>query len=280
MYYYIVDPQKIPQREFERVQNLLYSSVSEYRVSGEVVRVTGLRTINQLVENALSHGAKTIVAVGSDDTLNDVINAVGRREVVIGFVPIFPTEVGKILGIKSIEQAAKTLGGRRIAELDLGLVNKNFFVSKLSFGVYQPAGTGWMKSLDYKFFQNMVNMPSFDVKFSVDGKYQASLKVIGGMIVNSRDNAEGLANPTDGVLDVLLLSKLSKWDVFKFRKEIISGDFEKIPGSSVIHVSRLEISTPVGLPLKSAGRVIAKTPAVIEVMPKALKIIVGKERKF
>ena len=279
MYYYIVDPQKIPQREFERVQNLLYSSLSQYRVSGEVVRVTGLRTINQLVENALAHGAKTIVAVGSDDTLNDVINAVRGREVVLGFVPIFETEIGKILGVKNIEQAAKTLGVRRIAELDLGSVNSNLFLSKLSFGISQTS-QGWLKSLNYKFLQNTFQMPNFEVKFSADGLYQGSLNVIGGMIINSRDNEENTADPTDGVLDVALLSKLSKWDTFKFRKEILAGDFEQVPGSSVIHVSRLEISTPEGLPLRSGSRVIAKTPAVIEVLPKALKIIVGKDRKF
>src|SRR6185295_13895774 len=99
MYYYIVDPGKISQRDFERVQNQLYSSVSEFRVSGEIARATGLRTIGQLVESAFAHQAKTIIAVGSDETLQTVINAVGSREVVIGFIPIIPTEMGEILGI-------------------------------------------------------------------------------------------------------------------------------------------------------------------------------------
>ena len=99
MYYYIVDPQKISQNDFERVQNQLYSSTSQYRVSGEVVRATGLRTVSQLVENAFAHDAKTIVAVGSDETLHDVINAVGSRDMVIGFVPLFDSEIGTALGL-------------------------------------------------------------------------------------------------------------------------------------------------------------------------------------
>src|SRR6185295_8704064 len=100
MYYYIVDPQKISQRDFERVQNILYSSLSEFRISGEVMRVTGLRSITQLVENAFAHGAKTIVAVGADGTLTDVISAVRGREIVIGFIPIVESEAGKILGVQ------------------------------------------------------------------------------------------------------------------------------------------------------------------------------------
>jgi diacylglycerol kinase family enzyme len=200
---------------------------------------------------------------------------------VIGFVPIFETEVGKILGIKNVEQAAKTLGGRRIAELDLGSVNGNLFVSKLSFGILQSNNLGWFRALNFRLVKNLFHLPNFEINFSVDGKYSARLKAIGGVIINSRnDTGNGHSDPTDGILDVLLLSKLSKWNTYKFRKEILTGNFDKIPGSSMVHVKRLEIITPEGLPLRTGSRVIAKTPAAIEVLPRALKIIVGRDRKF
>jgi len=66
----------------------------------------------------------------------------------------------------------------------------------------------------------------------------------------------------------------------KFRIDILKGNFEKIPGSSIIHVRQLQISAPEGLPLRVSNKIITRTPATIEVKPKALKIIVGKERKF
>lgn len=269
MYYYIVDPQKLPQREFERVQNQLYSSVSEYRVAGEVVRSTGLRTINQLVENAFAHEAKTVVAVGSDETLNDVINAVAGRDMVIGFIPIVDSEIGDYLGLKGIAQAAKTLGGRRIAELDLGKINGNLFLSKLAFGLSAPR-TG-LGIFDFKTLQNLFRSPSFEIRFAADEQYHGHLKVTGGLIQN---------RGTNGNLDILLLPKLGKWQIIKFRREIQSGKFEKIPGSSIIHIRRLEINIPEGLPLRAGSRIIAKTPVTIEVVPKGLKIIVGKDRKF
>src|ERR1041385_1974214 len=100
MHYYIVDPQKLTQKKFERVQNILYSSLSEYRISGEVVRITGLRSINQLVENAFGHSANTLVAVGSDETLLDVINAINGGEIVAGFIPLVESEMAKILGVE------------------------------------------------------------------------------------------------------------------------------------------------------------------------------------
>lgn len=277
MYYYIVDPQKISQREFERVQNLLYSSLSEYRISGEVVRVTGLRTVNQLVENAFSHGAKTIVAVGSDDTLHDLINAVKDREMIVGFIPIFDTEIGKILGLKDIAQAAKTIGVRRIEELDLGSVNGNYFLSRLTFGL--GAETGKTSIFNLKLLQSLFNLPTFEVKFSADNQFQASVKTTGGMIVNC-GNDQRSSDPTDGIADIMLLSKLSKLKTIKYRAEIMSGSYKNIPQASVVHVNRLEISSPAGMALRVGNRVIAKTPATIEILPKAIKIIVGKDRRF
>lgn len=293
MHYYIVDPQKISQREFERVQNLLYSSLSQYRVSGEVVRATGLRTINQLVENAFAHGARTIVAVGSDDTLHDIINAVRDRDIIVGFIPIFDTEIGEILGIKTIANAAKIIGSRRIEELDLVSVNNppaaqvseragNYFLSKLTFGLSTYQGSGALGLFNFKLLQSLFNLPVFEIKFSVDGQYQATVSAVAGLIINSRGGecTASSSDPTDGVVDIMLLPKLSRIKILKYYKHILSGCFEQIPEASVIHANKLEISLPASLPLRSGSRIIAKTPAVIEVRPKALKIIVGKDRKF
>ncbi len=283
MYYYIVDPQKLSQREFERVQNHLHSSLSEYRISGEIVRVTGLRTVNQLVDNAFLHGAKTIVAVGSDDTLHDVINAVKGRETVIGFIPIMDTEIGEILGIRNINHAAKTIASRLIADLDLGSVNNNYFFSKLSFGLGMGATNSKMNLFNFRLIRSLFHLPQFEVKFSADHRYVATVKVVGGAIINARGNNCGhghISNPTDGVADVVLLSKLPKFQTLKYRGEILSGCFDQIPQASVVHLRKLEIIAPQGLPLRVGSRVIAKTPAVIQIIPRALKIIVGRDRKF
>jgi diacylglycerol kinase family enzyme len=272
MYYYIVDPQKISQKEFERVQNLLYSSLSEYRVSGEIVRSTGLRTINQLVENAFSHGSKTIVAVGSDDTLYDVINAVKGREIVIGFIPIFETEIGELIGVKNIQQAAKNIGLRRITEFDLGSVNGNYFISKLMFGLGTNPDKGFAKLFGLKLIRSLFHLPAFEVKLSVNGQYQASTKVVSGIIISNHDD--------EGSAEVMLLPKLSKSKTFRYRRQILAGIYKDIPEASIIHASKIEVITPAGLPLRVGGRVIAKTPATIEIHPKALKIIVSRDRKI
>lgn len=280
MYYYIIDPQKISPREFERVQNNLYSSLSEYRISGETARVTGLRTIQQLVDGAFQRGVKTLIAAGTDETLHEVLNAVKGREVTMGYIPLIPTELGEILGLTSVSQAAKYIGLRRIAELDLISVNSSLVLSRLTFGSATVKSRGLF---DFQGLKQLWEHPMFQINFSANnGKFEGSLTASGGALVNCRAENEGkeMFNPTDGIIDLLLLPKLGRMETLKYRRAIAAGEYEKIPGSSLVHVRQLEISLPEGLPLKAGERVIARTPAKIEVLPKALKIIVGRERKF
>jgi diacylglycerol kinase family enzyme len=260
MYYYIVDPQQLSQKEFERVQNNLYSSLSEFRISGEVVRMTGLRTIQQLVENAFAHEAKTIIAVGGDDTLHEVINAIGKREMVVGFIPIIESEMAEIFGLKDLLQAVKTIAFRRIEQIDLGVVNGNdYFLSKLTIETNDE----------------------IELIFKVDDKYTAKQTVASGLIVNSRVDREGskVGNPTDGLLDLLLLPKLTKWKELLNRKLLQSGIYETIHSSSTLHVKSILIKNS-GLPLKVGNKILAKTPAEVTVAVQALKLIVGRERNF
>lgn len=113
MYYYIIDPQKINQKHFERVQNQLYSCVSALKISGEMSRVTTLRSVSQLVDTAFLREAKTIVAVGHDSTLQEVVNAVGERDVAIGYIPLQESEIAQVLGIGDVENACNNLAHRR-----------------------------------------------------------------------------------------------------------------------------------------------------------------------
>ncbi|OGE73970.1 MAG: hypothetical protein A3I07_04085 [Candidatus Doudnabacteria bacterium RIFCSPLOWO2_02_FULL_42_9] len=261
MYYYIVDPEQLTQKEFERVQSILYSSLSEFRISGEVVRATGVRTIPQLVENAFAHEAKTIVAVGSEATLHEVINAVGRRDMVIGFIPLVDSEIAKILGIKDIPQAAQTIAFRRVESIDLAMVNEYLFLTQIALGDAETLS---------------------EISFRADDRFQARQNFTLGAIINMRYNESysKIGDPTDGVLDVLLMPSISKVTAFLKRRILKAKYYEQIALTSVLHVMKMELVLPEGLPLTLNGKIVAKTPATIELLPKALKMIVGKERKF
>lgn len=271
MYYYIVDPQHIRPRQFERVQNQLYSSISEYKINGEIVRVTGIRTIKQLVETAIFHQANTIVAVGSDHTLNEVINILGERQMILGFIPLTPTLLSDIFGIPSIPVACKNLAVRRVEEVDVGVVNDRLFLGRLTFGLGKLNDKSDFFKL--KLLSHLWNRQPFEVKFQADDQFTGTSEVLGGVI-------EKMASPKDGVLTVSLISRLSRSEIFRYRNFLAAGEYTKIPNASVLRVKKFAIAHPPTIPVKLDDKDIATTPITVSVKPKAVKIIVGRDRKF
>ena len=66
----------------------------------------------------------------------------------------------------------------------------------------------------------------------------------------------------------------------KYKPDIAAGVLENIPGTSVIKCRQVEFLEPRGFPLNIAGRTFAKIPAVISIIPRELRMIVGKGRTF
>jgi diacylglycerol kinase family enzyme len=282
MYFYIIDPQKINQKHFERVQNQLYSCVSELRISGEFSRVTALRSINQLVDTAFLREATTIVAVGFDSTVQDVINALGDKEMAIGYVPLQPSELSDILGITDVESACKNLAQRRVESLNLGEINGQYFFTNIGIGLnletIKPNSI-----FDFTKFSQAANLQPKPINLEVDGLYKASFEVTVGAIINSRavrGKGSGIADPTDDLLDVLLLPKISSMDAWKYRNELAAAKLENIPGTAVMHGRKILITSTSDLPLYSGAKILAKAPATVEISQRKVKMIVGKDRTF
>jgi diacylglycerol kinase family enzyme len=281
MYYYIIDPQKINQKQFERVQNQLYSCVSELKIAGEMSRVTPLRSVSQLVDTAVMRGASTIVAVGHDSTVQEIINAVGEKDLAVGYVPIRQTEMSQALGLGDVATACRNLASRRIETLDLGKIHSHYFFTKVGIGQDMDQVRP-QSAFDFNKFSQAGQLKPMPVKMEVDGQFTLEFEVAIGAIFNSRagKSTERIADPTDGVLDLLLLPGISSFEAWKYRNELGSGQLEQIPGCAVVHGRRIVITGPEGLPFFIGSKTVAKAPAVIEVIPKKIKMIIGKERTF
>jgi diacylglycerol kinase family enzyme len=116
----------------------------------------------------------------------------------------------------------------------------------------------------------------------IDGQFSAEFEVAIGAIFNSRAaKCEGkVADPTDGLLDVLLLPRITSFNAWKYRAELASGCLEKIPGCAVMHGRRITVSAPDGLPFYVGEKTLAKAPAIVEALPKRIRMIIGKDRTF
>ncbi len=280
MHYYILDQGNLQMDKFEKLQTQLSGLLAEFKVAGETARVTPLRTVQDLVNTASQRGATTLIACGSDDTFNLMLAALKGRDFTLGFIPfVESSNLAKILGIDSVFTGVKTMAARRIEKIDLARIADNYFISYLEFGVMsQNIKTAGL-------WQNLKLLTSESKTFEirVDNSYTITISGLGGLVANIRSSSsksETVANPTDGNLDLLILERLNKLQVLKYRDTIADNSLEKVPNTSVIKCKKIEFLEPRGLNLTMLGRVVAKFPATVEIIPARLKMVVGKNRTF
>jgi diacylglycerol kinase family enzyme len=282
MYFYILDPHNIPQKNFERQQTELQSLLTEFNISGEMARITPLRIMQDLVDIAASRGVKTLVACGTDETFNQMLAAVKDRDFTLGFIPFNPnTQLGRILGMEDLHTCAKTIASRRTEKLDLARVDNNYFISYLGLGI----GSQTNKPLGFLSSVKLFTSGSLtEIKMRIDDAYTITSNTMGGLIVNTRGTkmcAGGpIGNPQDGYLDLLLIEKLNRMSAAKYKKEIENGCYENIPGATSIRCRKVEFLEPFGYKISVDNIEVAKIPATVELMPQGLKMIVGKNRTF
>ncbi len=289
MYFYILDNHNVPPRDFERNFAELQSLLTEFKITGEIARVTPLRIIPDLVETATLRGAKTLVVCGTDETFNQVIAEIKDQGFTLAFIPfISGTQIGKVLGMDTVSSSIKTLASRRIEKIDLAQINgvvttgipgKATFISYLEFGIGQYAG----KKMGLFSMLKLSTVSPVKIKVRIDDSYNAELETIGGLIINARaqecKNGE-VGDPQDGFLDLIMLEKLTKLSIAMNRKEILSGCYEKIHGATIIKCKKIEFISETNQSIFFDGKEFAKNPSTIEVVPQRLRVIVGKNRTF
>ena len=280
MYYYIFDQGSLPIDKFERLQTETLGYMAEFKVSGETARVTALRSIGDLIDTASQRGAKTLIACGSDDTFNVLLANLKGRDFTIGFVPLSDDSfLAKILGIDSLYTAVKMIAARRLEKIDLARIGEHYFISFLEFGItsHNLKSLNWFKTL------KLLSLETKNYTIRIDDSYNLNIGAMGGLVANIRSTSSSgqkIADPTDSNLDLLILEKLSKTQLLRYKNEIAEGSLEKIPNTTVIKCKKIEFLEPRGTLITMLGRAIARFPNIVEIIPQRLRIIVGKNRTF
>ncbi len=109
------------------------------KISPQVYFCDSDHSLEQLVQNAITTGAETIVAAGGDGTISAIVNEILKhKNIRLGVLP-FGTfnNFAKTLGIPlEIDQAVKTLIQGNTIQIDVGEVNGHIFINNSGIGVY------------------------------------------------------------------------------------------------------------------------------------------------
>jgi len=212
-------------------------------LNGKIVYLESIRNINDLIKDEVNNGAKTIVAVGNNQTINKVLNGVmdgSNNNVALGIIPVGDNNsIASACGIKNEREACDILLARRIEKIDIAYANKLYFIANARI---KSRGTT-LKIQDFSIDQtengeiNLINIPTKD----------CSAKNI-------------LANPQDGQLNLFINNGNKKYSLLSIKELELEND----------RAEKLLIDESIKL----------DTPVKIGMSDRQINLIVGKNREF
>lgn len=224
--------------------------ITDLGLNGKIARLGIMKNIYEMVINEIKRGAKTIVAVGNDHTVQSIITALVGTDIPMGIIPIDGENlIASKLGINDEDEACDILSARRVVQLDMGKVNDIYFLSHVSI-----VGPGTSVEIEGK--------------YSIESDSDGEIFVINLDTKNIFTGSGFKSNPKDSLLELAIMNKTRKGLVFS---QNTVGGFFAFP--------RMKISNKK-YPLMIGDTFRIKTPVTIGAVPSAIKIIVGKEREF
>ncbi len=293
MYYYIINP-AAGGGKINKIQEKLKERLSELGIAGEFEKSTGTSDIGRLTKLAIGKGFKTIVAVGGDGTINEVINALGDKpNVALGIIPTGSTnELANLLGIYDWQSACTILAARKIEKVDLGLINgTHIFVTSVTLGfdnllfnLKRHQSTSPISKFSYltRLSKAVSGFKPIKVDLEFDKKYSVSTECFNLAVSNGTfiDYLPAKSKPQDDTLDVILINKLSFKEALLYGQKKLRFTGENASRLSIFHTQRLTIKTAKPVPVSADGQVVTETPATISISDQKLKVIVSRKRHF
>lgn len=291
MYYYIVNP-AAGGAKINKIQDKLTERLKKLGIMGEFVKSTGPDDVAKLARLGIERGYKTIVAVGGDGTINEVMNAIiDNEKIVLGIIPTGTTnDLADALGINDWFSATGILASRKVEQIDLGKVGNRFFVTSVTVGFDSKiAGLRRLSKgniadrLRFRLgiFKEATAFKPMDTTIKFDDNYEVDAECFNVIVSNSHffPLKSVKTEPNDNFLDTVVVTKIpgSKALKYGYMADTATIDLPKI---SVFHSKRIAISTKKPMSVSVDGQVIGKTPASIKMAEKKLRVIVSRSRKF
>ena len=264
------------------------------------------REIAESISNQANGQSIAIAAVGGDGTLHEVINGTaGYQNVAVGFIPGGSgNDFSRGFNIPKDSTAALELflqeHSKNTMKIDIGKIKHNesqetYFMNNMGVGfdavIAKEANESGVKVLfnrlslgrlvyAYILIKKLITYRCVPIELIVDGrkyKFEAAWFVTisnqpyfgGGMKIAPS------AMPADGLLDVTVVHRLSRWKLLLvfisvfWGKHTLFKEVQQFTGKSI------SIQSPFEILSHADGEVIGHTPLKIQNCPKALKIVSG-----
>lgn len=256
----------------------------------------------QLARQALDEGHQTIVAVGGDGTVNEVLNGLmvegaTASEVMLGIIPWGTgADFSRSLGIPHDYRGAcghllrfetRLVDVGKITCLREGREVERYFINAAGLGFdgevaelanRSPKVLGGTMTYLACLFISLVTYRNKNVEFSFDGQHVRG-RLNSVIVCNGRYLGGGMfmapeASFDDGIFDVVILGNLNKLEVVANLPRVYKGTHLTHPKVSLCHAREVHVEARERMFLQADGELIGEAPATFQVVPRALRVVV------
>ncbi len=245
MYLYVYD-ESVQDRKNERELSLIETRLTDLGIAGKIARLALFRDATELIRDEVRRGVTTVVAVGNDQTLRKVLDAVQDPQIVVAIIPLGGNnDIAAMLGVPQGVAACDTLSARLVEEMDAGSVNGMRFLHIATAENVQPSCV-------------------CEGKYAVQPVRPSTIE-----IRNLAQSAEfGTADPTDGKLEFVMKTPRRRWFV------------RKTDAVTVIPFTHILMKSQKPMTMFVDGEAVEGTEFDVKVLPRQMRVVTGKERKY
>jgi diacylglycerol kinase (ATP) len=258
--------------------------------------------LSELARAAAADGARLLVVVGGDGSVNEVVNGIvgdARVELAVlargtgwDFVRTFdiPRDTRKAAQVALVGATREVDLGRAVYRSWAGEEATTYFANVASAGmsgaIAQRANEttkalGGKASYALATFAVFARWQNNEVRVTVDDEEREGL-MEDVIVANGRYLAGGMrmcpeAEPDDGLFDTLLIGDVTRRDLVLTMPKIYRGTHLPHPKAELLRGSVVTVDAAQPLPIQLDGEQPGTTPVRFEIVPRALRLRVPHE---
>jgi diacylglycerol kinase (ATP) len=249
----------------------------------------------ELVRTAIKAGAKTVVAVGGDGTINEVVNGffendrVISDEVRLGIIPHGTgSDFARTVSLPfDPKMAAAVIHAGEPKLVDLlkveyttgeGLPSLRYSINITSFGIGASVAARAKRSYLVATLQTAFTLRGNSVRLHIDGTNTLEERISNVAIGNGQFQGGGMrlcpaASISDGLLDVTVIRYLSLFELLKGIPALYNGRILSHPKVNSYRAKHVQATSNETVLIEIDGEPLGRLPIEIWIVPKALRVL-------
>lgn len=264
---------------------------------------------SELAREAVVEGFRKIVALGGDGTIHEILNGVMAQEqvppseVILGIIPVGSgNDWARLYGIpKDSEEAVELLARGETSIQDVVRVDTGSGEESSCRYMMNIGGLGIDSHVCYLFEQEKLKGRRGDLQYlkcltKAFVKYKCPMfkvyvddtlfyegyaisvamgngKYCGGGMRQTPD-----ADPTDGLIDVTVIGKISKMQFVTSIKHLFDGTITSLEQVSTAKGRKIQVYASPASFMEVDGELVGYSPVTARIVPAAVKVIISKQR--